>query len=234
MCELMALNSEHPITADFSFREFGGRDQQNADGWGLAWYTDQSASLIKEPVSWRASAHTGFLETYRALRSTIFVAHVRHRTMGGEPTHADTHPFLRELNAREYVFMHNGTLTDLPRQSSICRFQPLGATDSENAFCYLVERLAARGGSLSTLADFEWLHAELKRLNAFGKLNCILSDGFTLFCYRDDQERGGLEWCPLRLPAHHSERTISGRRDLRDPVPCRLSASGFSSRVVAR
>src|SRR4051812_11096089 len=145
MCELMGLCAQERISADFSIREFAGRDQQNLDGWGLAWYPDQSASLIKEPVSWQASQFTDFLEKYHAIRSRIYIAHVRHKTVGGEPTHADTHPFIRELGGREYVFAHNGTLKNIPSADRVARFCPVGSTDSERGFCFLLERLAGYG-----------------------------------------------------------------------------------------
>src|SRR5712691_10887734 len=110
MCELLGLSFAHPISADFSMCEFEQRDEENPDGWGLAWYPDQSLAIVKEPVEWRESQHSGFLAKYHALQSRIYIAHVRHKTTGGVPTHADTHPFSRELAGREYCFAHHGTL----------------------------------------------------------------------------------------------------------------------------
>src|SRR6478672_143927 len=110
MCEVMGLCFARPLAAHISIREFRSRGNENADGWGLAWYPDHSLAVVKEPICWQASQYTDFLETYHRLRSPIYVAHVRHKTVGGEPTHADTHPFARELNGRDYCFAHNGTL----------------------------------------------------------------------------------------------------------------------------
>ena len=100
MCELMGYSFAKPIVADFSIREFGQRGEDNADGWGLAWYPDQSLAVIKEAGKWKSSLHSGFLETYAALRSQIFIAHVRHLTVG-QPARANTHPFSRELGGIE-------------------------------------------------------------------------------------------------------------------------------------
>src|SRR3954471_24391617 len=97
MCELMGLSLSGPAFGHFSIREFGGRDDENVDGWGLAWYPDRSAAVVKEPISWSKSQHTDFLESYTGLVSSIYIAHVRHKTVGGPATHADTHPFVREL-----------------------------------------------------------------------------------------------------------------------------------------
>src|SRR5262245_54687645 len=101
MCELMGMSFARPLSAAFSIQEFAGRGEKNADGWGLAWYPDQSLALVKEPVAWNSSPHTGFLEKYQHLQSHLYIAHVRHKTTGGTPTHADTHPFARELSGRE-------------------------------------------------------------------------------------------------------------------------------------
>ena len=110
MCELMAMSFETPVSADFSLREFAARGEENPDGWGLGWYPDRSLAIVKEPLKWASSRYAGFLETYPTLLSRIYLAHVRHKTMGGEPTHADTHPFHRERDGRDYCFAHNGTI----------------------------------------------------------------------------------------------------------------------------
>src|SRR5438093_739078 len=101
MCELMGYGFAKPIVADFSIREFASRGEENADGWGMAWYPDRSVAVIKEAVKWKSSLHSGFLETYSGIRSCICVAHVRHLTTG-QPTHADTHPFAREYGGADF------------------------------------------------------------------------------------------------------------------------------------
>src|SRR5688572_10873657 len=105
MCELMGYSFASPIQADFSIREFACRGEENADGWGLAWYPDRSLSLIKEAVKWKSSLHTDFLETYSGITTSLCIAHVRHLTTG-RPTHADTHPFAREWRGTESCFAH--------------------------------------------------------------------------------------------------------------------------------
>src|SRR5437867_4135652 len=111
MCELLGLSFAAPISADFSMRAFEERDEENPHGWGLAWYPDQSLAIVKEPIEWGKSQHSDFLESYQHLQSRIYIGHVRHKTTGGAPTHADTHPFGRELAGREFCFAHNGTLS---------------------------------------------------------------------------------------------------------------------------
>jgi glutamine amidotransferase len=191
MCELMGLSFERPISADFSIREFSLRDAENANGWGLAWYPDRSVTIAKEPVEWRKSAHTRFLETYQGLRSKVYIAHVRHQTTGGVPTHADTHPFSRELNGRDYCFAHNGTVPVF-RDFPLDRFRPIGSTDSEHIFCHLMAKISRREDLLNGPESWQWLYEELVTLNQHGKLNCLISDGQRLFCYHDIQAWKGL------------------------------------------
>ncbi len=177
----MGFSFQKPTVADFSIREFAVRDEENADGWGLAWYPDRSLALIKEAGKWRSSLHSGFLETYAGIRSDICVAHVRHLTMG-RATRADTHPFARELEGVEYCFAHNGTLPKA-KELPLGRFRPIGETDSEHLFCHLLEEVAGWEGRLGE-KNWPKLHELLGRWNE-GKLNCLLSDGQRLFCYHD-------------------------------------------------
>src|SRR5688572_16228960 len=103
MCELMGCQFAQPVQADFSIREFARRDEENADGWGLAWYVDGSLALIKEAGKWQASPHSGFLQNYAGVRSHICIGHVRRLTVG-TAARANTHPFARELNGVEHCF----------------------------------------------------------------------------------------------------------------------------------
>jgi predicted glutamine amidotransferase len=198
MCELMGLSFAKPIAADFSIRKFALRAADNADGWGLAWYPDRSAAIVKEALDWRESAYSKFLESYARLRSPIYVAHVRHRSTGGPPTYADTHPFSRELDGRHFCFAHNGTIRDFG-ELPLGRFHPIGATDSERLFCHLLSLIAHHGSALDTRDDWLWLHENLQQLNQRGTLNCLLTDGQRLFCYHDQTAWKGLSYRPLRF-----------------------------------
>lgn len=184
MCEMLGIAFAAPVNVDFTFRAFALRDSENADGWGLGWYPDQSLSLAKEPLTWRESAYADFLQTYSHLHSHLYIGHVRKKTIGGPDTHADTHPFQRELNGREYCFCHNGTIYNV-QSLRIDRFRPVGGTDSEHLFCHLLQLLSEREGNLDSPETWKWLHATLRTINNMGKCNCMLSDGRRLLCYHD-------------------------------------------------
>lgn len=248
MCELMALSFARPASADFSIRAFALRGTENADGWGLAWYPDRSLALVKEPLQWGASPFPHFLESYPHLVSAIYLAHVRHRTTGGKPTHADTHPFARELGGRMYCFAHNGTLLGFDRLA-LGRFHPAGATDSEHAFCHLLdlvarERLPAdedprRADPLGGASAWRWLRERLAGLNRMGKLNCLLADGRRLFCYHDAAGHKGLHFRAVRVRDPETRRLEDPTMEINLGGPafnqgfvvatCPLSAAGWHS-----
>src|SRR5262249_44426862 len=142
MCELLGLCLERPAVAHFTIQEFGRRGTHNADGWGLGWYPDRSLAIIKEPTPWHTSRHSNFLETYSEILASIYVAHVRHRTVGSRLRHADSHPFGREYAGRDYCFAHNGTLVGFREALPLTRFHPVGDTDSEHFFCFLLGQIA--------------------------------------------------------------------------------------------
>jgi predicted glutamine amidotransferase len=79
------------------------------------------------------------------IHSKNVIAHIRKATQGGVALE-NTHPFMRELWGRYWIFAHNGNLPDFspPLDGS---FTPVGQTDSERAFCWLLQNLRQRFGS---------------------------------------------------------------------------------------
>jgi predicted glutamine amidotransferase len=214
MCELMALCFARPVAAAFSIHAFALRDEENADGWGLAWYADRSLTIVKEPISWRKSQYASFLETYDHLLSHIYIAHVRHATVGGAPTHADTHPFSRELKGRAYCFAHNGTVRSAFASLALGHYQPMGKTDSEHILCHLLNELVVRPGLLSTESDWRWLARRFASINRMGKFNCLLSDGERVFAWHDADGFKGLHFRGVRMDGARVEHLQDPTMDI--------------------
>jgi glutamine amidotransferase len=145
MCELFCLSSRLAAVISFSLAAFarrGGREGRNVDGWGLAYYDGHDVRLYREPEPAGDSTWLRFVEQ-RRVASTLILSHIRHAMRGGISL-ANTQPFVRELAGRLHVFAHNGRLNDIEirYRGEWDRFRPIGDTDSEIAFCILLERLS--------------------------------------------------------------------------------------------
>lgn len=198
MCELLAMSFNLPIRPNISFRGFRHRSESNPDGWGIAFYPDESAQIIKEPIKAKESGLSKFLQDYPEVKSKIFIGHVRYISVGSK-SHKNTHPFNRELNGKEYVFAHNGTLRNY-KSLGIGRFRPIGKTDSEYAFCHLLNWIGERSITCWEKEAFDKLSEKLKEINEYGTFNCIFSDGEFLFCYYDKDGYNGLCFVQRRPP----------------------------------
>ena len=152
-------------------------------GWGLAFYPDKSARIFKEPIIATESLLSDFIKKYHEIKSRIIIGHVR-LTSVGTVCYENTHPFSRELNGREFVFAHNGTIFNWNRLE-LGRFKPIGETDSEHIFCYLLSKIEEKKIKEWNRENFEWLNKMLLEINSYGSFNCIFSEGKFLFCYHD-------------------------------------------------
>ncbi|MDC0749421.1 class II glutamine amidotransferase [Polyangium mundeleinium] len=183
MCELLGMECNVPTDIVFSFSglcQRGGKTGPHGDGWGLSFYEGYAARVFLEPTSAAASPLARFL-AQNPIKTMLAIGHVRKRTRG--PTSlANTHPFVRELWGRHWVFAHNGTLPRV-RQRKLGRFTPIGTTDSEYAFCVLLEELRR------TFDDYPRRPSELwqtvadagARIAKDGTFNFLLGDGRHLF-----------------------------------------------------
>ena len=171
----------------------GGGTGPHRDGWGVAFVADGGDALVvREPAPAHASECLAFLQAHDPT-STIALAHVRYATHGARLLR-NTQPFSRELGGRVHLFAHNGMLPDLvgTNRTRAARFRPIGDTDSEEAFCLLLERLSPlwdRGAPglderLDVIAGFA---AELRSL---GPANFIYTDGELVFAH-GHRRRGG-------------------------------------------
>jgi predicted glutamine amidotransferase len=191
MCELFALSSENPTTIRFSFERFaqrGGNTAHHADGWGVAFFEGRDARVLREPVAAATSPLVRLIES-DGPRATTVISHIRHAIRGAR-TLANTQPFARELAGRMHVFAHNGDLRDVAALADLAgrRFWPVGETDSEMAFCGLLDRLAAlwNGAAVPTIAErLRVIGGVAQELRALGPANFLYSDGDALFAHAD-------------------------------------------------
>ena len=188
MCELFCLSSRLPTRASFSLRRFaahGTPATRNIDGWGVAFHEGRDVRLYKEPEPAGESPWLGYIERH-SQPTRLLISHIRRATCGGNSL-ANTQPFVRELGGHMHLFAHNGGFDGIDAlfAPSAHRFHPVGETDSERAFCFLMERMAALwiGAPApppleARLAVVEAFAAEMRPL---GIANFLYSDGEFVF-----------------------------------------------------
>lgn len=184
MCELLGMDCNVPTDIVFSFTALalrGGMTGPHADGWGLALYDGPFAQVFLEPRPACDSQLARFLRE-NPTPVLLAVAHVRQRTDGGIGL-ANTHPFKRVFWGRDWVFAHNGTLPAI-KHKPLRRFAPVGSTDSEYAFCWLLDQLEQSFGE-GEPEDASAVPRRLAELGgeigAEGSFNFLLGDGHRLF-----------------------------------------------------
>ncbi|ARV19824.1 Putative glutamine amidotransferase YafJ [Curvibacter sp. AEP1-3] len=190
MCQLLGMNSHLPASLTLSFTGFsqrGGCTDHHSDGWGIAFFEsegDQPGKAARHFVD-KESASTSpiakMLKSY-PIKSHNVVAHVRKATVGAV-TLENCHPFTRELWGRYWVFAHNGDLKEFnPRLHG--SFKPVGNTDSELAFCWLLQELNKSHVRVPTVEELTRTLAELvPQIAKHGTFNFLLSNGQALWAH---------------------------------------------------
>src|ERR1700740_2304033 len=146
MCQLLAMNCNVPTDIVFSFTGFamrGGHTDTHHDGWGIAFFEGAGVRHFVDHQAAIASPIAELIKRY-PIKSTNVIAHIRKATQG-QVMLENCHPFVRELWGQYWVFAHNGDLKEFAPVLD-GPFRPVGNTDSELAFCYLLQQLRARFG----------------------------------------------------------------------------------------
>jgi glutamine amidotransferase len=194
MCQLLGMNANTPTDVMFSFTGLATRAAEHKDGFGIAFFEDKGLRLFVDPQSALDSPVAEMVRRY-PIRSDNVIAHIRKATQGHVALE-NCHPFVRELWGRYWVFAHNGDLKDFaPRLHGA--FRPVGATDSERAFCWLMQELAKAHAGVPTIAELSCTLRELLPvLHAHGSFNLLLSNGQALWAHGSTR----LFWLQRRHP----------------------------------
>ncbi|MDK2123608.1 class II glutamine amidotransferase [Parachitinimonas caeni] len=184
MCQLLGMNCNVPTDICFSFEGFscrGGLTDHHSDGWGIAFFEGRGCRLFLDYQPSATSPIAAFVRQY-PIKSTNVIAHIRKATQG-EIGLANTHPFRRELWGQYWIFAHNGDLKTLPNLTGK-RFQPVGTTDSEHAFCWMLDQLAQRFEDRPHRDElFPYIADLAAQLAERGVFNFMLSNGECLFAH---------------------------------------------------
>ena len=181
MCQLLGMNANTPTDVMFSFAGLATRADEHKDGFGIAFFEGHGLRQFIDPVSARDSPVAQMIKRY-PIKSEQVIAHIRKATVG-PVTLANCHPFVRELWGRYWVFAHNGDLKGYaPRLHG--SFKPVGDTDSERAFCWLMQELAKAHASVPTVEELSCTLRELlPQPGRFGTFNLLLSNGQALWAH---------------------------------------------------
>lgn len=198
MCELLGMSANVPTDICFSFKglkERGGRTGPHKDGWGVAFYENKGVCTFKDALPSYQSEIARLVSDY-PIKSTAVVAHVRQANRGRVALE-NTHPFTRELWGRYWTYAHNGQLSDY-KKLPVARFQPVGTTDSERAFCFLLSKLAERYPVKrpGPKAAFRFVNTLLPQLQKLGVFNMLLTDGEYQLAFCTTK----LHWITRRAP----------------------------------
>lgn len=199
MCELLGMVASYPVDMGFSFTGFalrGGHTGPHADGWGLSMYDGRFARTFREHLPAWSSPLTRFLRDNPIL-TPLAIAHIRKMTRGVASL-PNTHPFVRIWDRRHIVFAHNGTLPNV-KDRPLRYESTLGDTDSEHAFCVMLEALRAKYGAQVPSDPLELgrsLYELANDLGSDGILNFLLADGDHLYARCGDS----LHWTQRANP----------------------------------
>ena len=192
------MNANTPTDVMFSFTGLAMRAQEHKDGFGIAFFEDRGVRLFVDPHSARASPVAELVKRY-PIKSGNVIAHIRKATQGRVALE-NTHPFMRELWGRYWVFAHNGDLKQFhPRLHAA--FRPVGDTDSERALGWLMQELAKAHAAVPSIAELTRTLAELlPQPAAHGAFNLLLSNGQALWAHASTR----LHWLQRRHPFAHA------------------------------
>ncbi len=181
MCQLLGLNANTPTDLMFSFSGFSRRAEEHKDGFGIAFFEGRGLRHFVDHQSATQSPIADLVRRY-PIRSEHIIAHIRKATQGQVALH-NTHPFVRELWGRYWAFAHNGNLVDYAPKLH-ASFRPVGDTDSERAFCWLMQELAKNHARLPDAAELRQTLAELvPQIARHGTFNFLLSNGDALWAH---------------------------------------------------
>lgn len=199
MCELLAMSANVPTDICFSFSglmQRGGNTGPHKDGWGVTFYEGKGCRSFKDP---EPSAHSPIAElvTKYPIKSEAVVCHIRQANSGGICLE-NTHPFIRQMWGKNWTYAHNGQLKDFAEKLPIKLHLPIGTTDSEHAFCWILDQLHYKFGAEQPPAKvlFGFIATLTWKIDELGVANMIITDGECLVAYCSNN----LHWITRRAP----------------------------------
>jgi transglutaminase-like putative cysteine protease/predicted glutamine amidotransferase len=203
--DILALSFDSPSSPSIQLKLPEQIQSSHPLGWGVAWYPNdhQAAIVSKDPAARGLEAQLDALSDWDNFRSTVYFCKAQGAARGY--THHETQPFSRSFAGQDWIFLHNGDLDktklrELHKDTS--RFlEPLGTTDSELAFCYLLGRMKETEGRKLSDVPYETLLGWFQQLDPLGSADICISDGSTTACFRGTGSVRKLFYSEIAPPA---------------------------------
>jgi len=199
MAQLLGITSGEDIEIKFAFKVPSSFTEESPDGWGYAFFKNDDWQLFKQSLDMEKILRIATRTlTPHNFSGKTFISHIRFATHG-QISYENTHPFDRELFDKRWVFAHHGHLR-LYRHiiDSLEFFKPSGDTDSESAFCAIMEELRRLGKKDSSKEIAQTIEKEAIELSKQGGINFILSDGEIAYTFYSGYK--SLYYITLRPP----------------------------------
>ena len=192
MCDLFGLSCNGKDRATRSLPLFGKYANVNRHGWGIAYYENNRAIVKRKAES--ALKSSEFYKAIDEAKSNDIIAHIRWATAGtdGSITKCDAncHPFTVNYRNRDWVFAHNGAVSNIRPHSD-----SEGDTDSEQVFRTLMDYIQEYQSRGRIRGMYAALVKALQQLftdcGTDHNLNFLMSDGSMFYAF-----------------AHHSTKPI--------------------------
>ncbi|MEM4524926.1 MAG: class II glutamine amidotransferase [Methanothermobacter sp.] len=177
MCRLLGLVANKLVDFKFSLELFKEKfSDENPDGWGVAWYENNSPRLEKQGIS-ATDERSRFQSFSEYVESRIIMAHVRKST-GAPAVEVNSHPF----KCNDWIFAHNGSVNRenlLPLLKEDYSRNIKGETDSEVYFHWILQNIQEH----DIISGVKEALEKVMESNFTG-LNFLLSDGKSFYAFR--------------------------------------------------
>tara|TARA_R110002110_G_scaffold383245_2_gene594609 strand:+ start:49969 stop:50748 length:780 start_codon:yes stop_codon:yes gene_type:complete len=186
MCELLGMSANVPTDICFSFSglmQRGGKTGSHRDGWGVAFYEGKGCRVFHDPDPSAYSEMAGFIKTY-PIHSTKVLCHIR-KANRGRVCLENTHPFVKQMWGRNWCFAHNGQLKGVKKSLELKNFFPVGTTDSEHVYCWMLEKIESKFPTPPKNDKQLWKYIEIlaEEVSEYGVFNFLLSDSKYLYAH---------------------------------------------------
>ncbi|HPQ21677.1 MAG TPA: class II glutamine amidotransferase [Saprospiraceae bacterium] len=192
-CDLFLFSSHSAYSVNRSLEEFAVKGARNINGWGIGYYIDGKARVVRtndSALSFGGGISDGFRYSCNVIESKTVLGHLR-LSSAGDNRIANNHPFKLNFLGYDWLFIHNGTAQkrDLVTYENQIIFE--SNSDSPRVFEFLSYRIIDYLSSKpkgSLIEAVRSAFSDLLTVDPNGKFNIIMSNGhitFVLIHWRD-------------------------------------------------